>query len=288
MKPLFVYLILFTISYAQELLLEKTYYFINPTILARDVFPQLEENFELFTIPAHLTHFNLAQHKLFELFNEHNITLAGTPRGLVHFKRKSNLNTAPLEEAVAAYFLEHLPFLTIGRVFIEPKSDLDVLPQSYTVEFKTQAYKNHQGTFKVLAQGVRHFFEFTLYATYSQFQAAYDIKKGETITAFNTKLSILPFHSIHHDLIGFDILSTVEAKRPLQKDRPITKRDVRPKTIVKRGAIVNVKLREDNILINFTATALSNGRMGDTIFIERDDASKLKAQVIGENKVQLK
>ncbi len=100
-------------------------------------------------------------------------------------------------------------------------------------------------------------------------------------------MEIVPFKHFHEPIIGYAELGQVEARRYIKEGKPIRKKDVQPVALVKRGGIVNVKLIEGNILIHFSATALKDGRIGETIFVKKDDGTRLKVKVVGQNKVEI-
>lgn len=265
--------------------LQKSYSYDTPIIYASDLFPEISKEFEVLQIPRHLQHFQISQKRLFHLFAREGIKLEGSALGVVHFRRKSELDLSDLKEKLRAYYLEHLPFLSIKNITIRSNRHIQSLPKDYETVFKKQLYKQNKGTFKITTNKERIFFTFTIDATYSQFQAKHSIKKGTLLTAKNTKLVVVDFRRTYDPLIGFDALSKVEAKRYLKAGKVITLKDVAPISLVKKGAIVNVKLIEGNILIHFSAKALKSGNLHETIHIKKNDGTRLKAKIIGKNKV---
>ena len=285
MKLLLTFLLILSTAFAYKL--QKNYTYDSPIIYASDLFPDINKEFEVVQIPAHLQHFQISQKRLFDLFAREGVELEGRALGVVHFRRSSDLDLSDLKNKLEAYYLEHLPFLTINNITIEANRHINFLPKKYETVFKKQLYKQNSGTFKITTQKERIFFTFNIDATYSQFQAKNSIKKGTLLTANNTKLVIVDFRRTYDPLIGFDALSKVEAKRYLKAGKIITLKDVTPISLVKKGAIVNVKLIEGNILIHFTAKALKSGNMHESIYIKKNDGTRLKAKIIGNNKVTI-
>jgi flagella basal body P-ring formation protein FlgA len=280
-------ILLLLYSFAQAYTLKQSYTYDSPTLYATDFFPEIKKDFEVVTIPEHLQHFQLSQKRLFDLFKRHGIILEGRALGLVKFRRYSDLDLSRLKREIRNYYLEHLPFLTIKKVKIQASRHITELPQNYRVVFKKQTYKHYRGTFKIISNRTRIFFKFSVDASYSQFQAKKRLRKGSLITAENTNMVIVPFKRLSSQLIGYDQLSKVEAKRYLKAGKAITLRDVRKVRLIKKGAIVNVKLIEGNILIHFTAKALKSGNLHETIEIKKNDGSKLRAKIIGKDEVTI-
>jgi len=285
MKIIITFFLISSLAFAYSL--QKDYDYNSPIIYASDLFPDITQEFEVLQVPSHLQHFQISQKRLFDLFLREGIELEGHPLGVVHFKRATDINLTPLKERLKAYYLKHLPFLTINSVTIEANRHISSLPEDYEIHFKKQLYKQNRGTFKISTPKERIFFTFTIDATYSQFQASSRIKKGTLLTAENTKLVVVDFKRTYDPLIGFDALSKVEAKRYLKAGKIITLKDVTPISLVKKGSIVNVKLIEGNILIHFTAKALKSGNMNERIYIKKNDGTKLNAKIIGKNKVTI-
>lgn len=285
MKLLLTFLLIISTSFAYKL--QKSYTYDTPVIYASDLFPQIHKEFEVIQVPSHLQHFQISQTRLYELFSREGIELEGRALGVVHFRRSSDLDLSDLKDKLEAYYLKHLPFLTINHITIKSNRYINSLPKKYEIVFKTQLYKRNNGTFKIITDTERIFFTFNIEATYSQFQAKHSIKKGTLLTTENTKLAIVNFKRTYDPLIGFDSLSKVEAKRYLKRGKIITLKDVKKISLVKKGAIVNVKLIEGNILIHFTAKALKSGNMHESIDIKKNDGTKLRAKIIGKNKVTI-
>lgn len=285
MKLLITFLLLLSSSFAYKL--QDSYDYDSAIIYASDLFPEISQEFEVLQIPSHLQHFQISKKRLFNLFSREGITLEGKALGVVHFNRMSNVDYSDLKKKLKTYYLENLPFLSIKKITLKSNRHIKSLPDSYNVIFKKQLYKQNKGTFKIISDKERIFFTFTIDATYSQFQAKYSIKKGTLLTAENTQLIVVKFKRTYDPLIGFEALSKVEAKRYLKAGKIITLKDVTPISLVKKGSIVNVKLIEGNILIHFTAKALKNGNMHESIYIKKNDGTKLRAKIIGKNQVTI-
>ncbi len=67
----------------------------------------------------------------------------------------------------------------------------------------------------------------------------------------------------------------------------IEARFVEPMPMVLREGSVTVTLTEGNVLIQFHAIALQDGAFHDIISIQKPDGTRLKAKVVGENKVEI-
>jgi flagella basal body P-ring formation protein FlgA len=79
-----------------------------------------------------------------------------------------------------------------------------------------------------------------------------------------------------------------QSKHNLKKDSVITQRDVLGLYLIKRGSNINVKLENAGINIFFSAKALQNGRIADTISVLQKNGKKIKVKVTGRNKAEMK
>lgn len=103
----------------------------------------------------------------------------------------------------------------------------------------------------------------------------------------SVKLDVLrefvPPLTVDQDYLGFEL------SQPLQAGRPLTRRDIVERTLVKRGQIVEAVASEGAIKIRMRAQALENGPAGAVIRVKNVDSQKeFVAQVLNENQVQVR
>jgi flagella basal body P-ring formation protein FlgA len=116
------------------------------------------------------------------------------------------------------------------------------------------------------------------------------LDKGQVLDRgmLNTvKLDVLreyvPPLTVDQDYLGFEL------SQPLQPGRPLTRRDIVERTVVKRGQIVEAVATEGSIKIRMRAQALENGPAGAMIRVKNVDSQKeFVAQVLNENQVQVR
>jgi flagella basal body P-ring formation protein FlgA len=82
--------------------------------------------------------------------------------------------------------------------------------------------------------------------------------------------------------------NALQGKYRIKKDEIITQRYVEPLNLVKRNSFINVTLDSNNMSISFSAQALGDGRLGDTIMVETTDGKKVKVKITGKNKAEVK
>lgn len=287
MRFLFLsFLLLFTL---QARTLKSHYTFTSPVLHASFFYDDINssKDFVVVRIASNLFHFRIAKQRLINAFEKHNITIKDDPLGVVHFRKALDINTTVIEQKVAQFYQEKLPFLHIKEVLITPKTEINVLPKHFTVELKPQSYKRNSGTLKLLSDDTRLFFDYEVVANYSQCIATQTLRSGTKLTHENTKMKIVPFSQYYTPLLSFDKIGSVRTSRYIRAQKPLTVRDVEAIPLVNKYDIVNVKVTEGNIALTLTATALEDGYLDDRIDIKRDDGTTLKAKVVAKDKVEI-
>lgn len=84
-------------------------------------------------------------------------------------------------------------------------------------------------------------------------------------------------------------LSGMELAQPLMQGRPVTRRDLVERTIVKKGQFVDAVGNEGTFSVRMRAVAMESGPAGAVIKVRNIDSKKeFFAQVINENQVQVR
>jgi flagella basal body P-ring formation protein FlgA len=102
-------------------------------------------------------------------------------------------------------------------------------------------------------------------------------KRLDVLREFVTPLTV------DQDLQGFEVNQTV------QSGRPITRREIVEKTVVKKGQLVDAVASEGGLNIRMRAMAMEAGSAGAVIRVRNIDSQKeFVAQVLNENQVQVR
>jgi flagella basal body P-ring formation protein FlgA len=89
--------------------------------------------------------------------------------------------------------------------------------------------------------------------------------------------------TVDQDLQGFEV------NQPVQAGRPITRRDIVERTVVKKGQLVDAVAFEGGLNIRMRAMAMEAGPAGAVIRVRNIDSQKeFVAQVLNENQVQVR
>jgi flagella basal body P-ring formation protein FlgA len=102
-------------------------------------------------------------------------------------------------------------------------------------------------------------------------------KRLDVLREFVTPLTV------DQDLQGFEVNQTV------QSGRPITRREIVEKTVVRKGQLVDAVASEGGLNIRMRAIAVEGGPAGAVIRVRNIDSQKeFVAQVLNENQVQVR
>ena len=82
--------------------------------------------------------------------------------------------------------------------------------------------------------------------------------------------------------------TTLEIAQTVNASRPLTRRDVIERPLVRRGQVVEVVGRQGMLAISMKALAMENGAKGDLIKLRNLESRKeFSGQILNENKVQI-
>ncbi|MEA3522645.1 MAG: flagellar basal body P-ring formation chaperone FlgA [Campylobacterota bacterium] len=268
--------------------LHKEYVFEDNTIYSTDIFPQIER-FSLISItPKKMTH-RLKAKKLIKIFKKHSITVT-SQASVITFKRAFNFDMTPLHVRLKKYYKTHYPSMTITALHVRPKSYINALPSSYTISIPPKNYHRNYGTFYLKTSDKKKlFFEYTLEANLPVVIAKTTIQRKENISPFNTRTEIIPFKSFQSPPLSKNVLSQRwSAKIRLKEGRVLSRRDIKTTPLVKRNQNIIAVIRTEGLHVELSATAQNDGALYDMITIQKSNGEKLKAQVIGANRVEIK
>ena len=286
LRPLLLLTLFFFCAYASYDLREN-YDFRDHTIMSTTLFPEMPQRFELFEIPVHMTRYRVSAESVAEAFKSHGIEIGTEDVRYVNFVKSSPISTVRLEDEVAAYYRAHYPSIAINAVHITPRVYTPELPEPYTVTIADTSYKSARGTFYVTTpEGAKLFFDYTLDAEVAVFTARRDLKRDTPLNAMTAQSASVPLDTLNARPLD-DLSGKYRLKRHVKGGEVIMRRHVEIAPLVLRDTHVSVTLKTGNVLIQFRAIALQDGALHDIISIQKPDGKRLKARVVGENKVEI-
>ena len=288
MRPLLLLTLLFLYASAASYTLEEEYGYRDDTIMSTTLFSDMPGSFELFAIPPHVSRYRISAEEVVERFKAHGVEVDAGEVRYLNFVKISPISTEALERDVAAYYTQHYPSIAIAAVAVTPRVYTPELPAEYTVTISDTAYKSARGTFYITgSDGTKLFFDYAVDAKVRVFTARRDLRRDAPVDAVTVQRSAVPLDTLNSppldDLAG----GTYRLKRHLKSGEVVMRRHVEVAPLVLRDADVLATLKTGNVLIEFHAIALQDGALHDMISIQKPDGKRLKAKVVGENKVEI-
>ena len=116
------------------------------------------------------------------------------------------------------------------------------------------------------------------------------LERGESINPAVAALKEVDVLNANKEVLTADAkLDYFEIAQPVAADQVLSRADITPRRIVRRGKVVDVVVNEGGINITMKAMALADGGVGETIGVRNIDSKKdFQAQVVGSNTVQVK
>lgn len=267
--------------------LRSSYRVEHDTVKSTTLFPTLDKEFELFSIPPSKTKKRISSSEIVNAFARHGITVKNARTRYIDFLRDSPIDVAPLEAFIAQKYLARYPTLQIKKITVTPRVYTPKLPADYTAVLSSKTFRSDEGTFYVQSpQSAKLFFDYRIDAVVGVIHAKHTLGRKEELNALNTLMRELPFSSVKsHPLTSLE--KPYRLKHKVKADSPISQRDVENTPLVKRGKNITVEIKSAGVLIQFSAIALQDGGLHDIISVQKPDGQRIKAKVTGLNRVEI-
>ena len=176
----------------------------------------------------------------------------------------NNLDIAPvIERNLAKYSLEKIIF-----------DDRDLRKDSGNFEVRIRHNERKK----------RVFFNFQINATIDSLSAVGSIKSGEVIDKNNTMIAQIPLTKNMVLPVSAEILGQYEAKSFISGGASIVASKITPKIIVRKGDILSVDFRNNDIGIKFNVRALEDGAVNQSIRAQNTQSNRELNVIILDSK----
>lgn len=268
--------------------LKNEYFFSDHTITSDILFPELTQKFEILKIPPEKEHYRIDANIITKTFELNGIIIDSSKTRYVNFTKYSPVNFTPLKIQLEKMLRERYPSIMIEEITITPRGYLPSLAKETRGVFDDRFYQHAKGTFYILTpQGLRHYLDYKVTATISVLHTTQKITRRERLSGFNTLLKPIPFTSFKDVPLTTlpDQLSRFRSN--LKAGVLLTLRHIEAVPYVLKNEKVVVEVQSEGVVVEFGATATQEGALYDIITIQKNDGKRVKAKVIGENRVEL-
>lgn len=253
------------------LILEEEYAFKNSQIYAKDLFPELSEDFLLVEIPKNSNSYQVKSSLLISKFEKNGILL-GAKSPIVQFKKAIKVNLEGIKQYVLGLYLkEYAAYgFEVSNLELEQLTPVSFSGQEIIkIDFTPKLLKRNSGSFNVLVfDGERNrkiFFRYELEATLEALYTSNKISGGTTLNYNNVTFKRINFNKIGSDLMKSSQIGNVAVRSYTPKDVLITKDRLIAKRVVNKGDKLLIRIDEEGVILEFPLEALKNGAIGDVI-----------------------
>ncbi|MDF1882127.1 flagellar basal body P-ring formation protein FlgA [Sulfurimonas sp. MAG313] len=210
-------------------------------------------------------------------------------QGLVHVKRKSNINYAPIIQDIKDYYEHYYPTIFIQDISFTQKTFIKKLPSDYVLSFKPKAYLYAKSSLKIQSPSIKKkfFLSYKVFATIKAFKASHNINRGKILSLNDVSYEAITFTRLKALPLRSFTEQKVRLKKRLIKGKLLYLSDIENLPLVIKGESVNVRLISGQVRLEFQAIALADGHIGDEISIKKKDGKKLRAKVISFKLVEI-
>ncbi len=200
----------------------------------------------------------------------------------------ARLTFRTLKNQLKNLLLGQYPSIVINDITIIPRGYLASLPKKSRGVFDEHLFQNAKGTFYIIDDNdIRHYLDYTVSATINVLHTNQKVLRRDPLSGFNTLIKQVPFGSFRDTPLTALPNEASRFRSNLKEGQLITLRNIEPLPLVLKNEKVTVEVRNDTVIVEFTATATQEGQLYDIITIQKSDGKRSKAKVIGENRVEL-
>jgi flagellar basal body P-ring formation protein FlgA len=268
--------------------LHEDYLFESQIIYSNDLFPDLTQKFEILRIPDDQTRYRINAQIISKSFELHGIAIDTAKVRYVNFTRKSPIDFTPLQQQLSNALMKRYPTMTIEHITIAPRGYLKSIPKGVQAVYDPKFFQSAKGTFYIPdEQGVRCYLDYLVTGNITVLHTTQKVSRKDPLNGSNTQRLEIPF-SIFKDIPITELpAAPYRFRSTLKENTLLTERTVEPIPLVLQGQKVTVVVQTGTVSIEFGATATQEGALYDMITVQKSDGKRVKAKVIGENRVEL-
>lgn len=284
----YIFLIFLSYNTLYSAFLQPNYFFKRNLITAYDLNVSCNKNFEILEIPEGKNYYRINAQILLKSFELNGCPLEGNAVRFVTFTQESNNDFFTFKEQVSTFFTSQYPTLRLESVEVIPHGYIDSLPPHPKAIFEKNAKSKSQGIFYVIdIHGIRRYFDFQIRGTLSLLHTRKKVSRNEILSSENSVIQTIDFKNFRDDPLIIFPKQSLRFCTSLKENTPLLARNLEPLPIVEKNSKVMVIVKNDSVMVEFSARAIQEGALYDIITIEKADGKRVRAKVIGENQVEL-
>lgn len=285
----FIFFILLSSLLYAENIIQSTYYVNSDDIYLSSIIKDLSNDKQIYKIELGKYTKRVRTKELLKVLKKYGYKNFSAKSRYVKFIKKSPIDTSKIASSIKKYYLANYKNIDIKEIIVEPRGYLETLPQEYKVEIRRQNYLSRSGVLNIkTVDNKKIYFNYRIVANIWIYITKKRIKKDTELSVINTQKKSILLDNFRSKPIEVLEANALQSKHHIKKNKIITSRDIETLNVVKKNSYVNVSLDSLNMSISFSAKALQDGKVGDTITIQKSDLKRLKVKVIGKNRVEIR
>ncbi len=289
---LFLLSLLFINSFAKEIEL-KSHYTLDSSCITLKTLEIDDANTScIFKLSDSRTSWRVPVYKIINRLNKIDISVKHPHFSIISFEKETKIDLSLLKDEIKRLYREKYPSIDIKNISIFPTThNIDNFiydPSNCYIKLSNSMLKRDRGTFSVKCNKLNYFFKYFISATLDVYKANHQIKKDRIIDSNAFRKERIAFKTIYSFPLYNLKDKSLMAKQTIAKDKILTSAMVVPVPDVRRKETVNCFIQDGSVHIEFSATALQNGYIGDEITLKREDGKALRGVVVRKNLVKIK
>lgn len=286
--PLLLLIPLFLFS---QNILKKEYYIDNDYVMLSDIVKTAKSNdAKILKLQSNRHTLRIYSKDLQEILTQYGYNNY-TPlhKGYIQFTKRSPIHKQKFISAIKRYYTNKYKAIKISSVEVEPETYTESLPQNYSIKFEKKQYLSNVGRFYIQTpEHKKIFFHYLIQAKLPVYITKYEIRKGIELDSRNCKKKSIMLQRFRAIPVQNLNKKRYQSKHYIRASKILTQRDVTQLDLIKRGSMVNVFMRNNNMFISFVAKALQNGQLGSQIEVINSKKKKIKVVVTGKNRAEVR
>jgi len=287
-----ILLLFFTSSFLYSQNILKNEYFIkNNLVMLSDIIANAKtDDKKLFSLEKNRHTLRIKSKKLIQLLKQNGYKgYISKHRGYIQFTKQSPINKSKIIAQIRKFYKTKYSVITIQNISVEPNVYMEKLPSFYTIHFQENSYLSRKGMLYIKTLKRREiFFHYLIRAKVTIYQAKKTIERGTEIENRNCQKKSIMLDKFWAMPIQDINKHQYQSKYNIRAGRTITMRNVTGLDLVKRGSQINIFINDANMQITFSAKALQNGELGDTINVRNREGRKIAVVVTGKNRAEIR
>lgn len=291
-KQITLFILLSSLIFASDfahIRLQKTYYIDSDDIYISHIIKDAPRNKKIYKISDGKYTKRVKSQDLVKILRDNGYRGIKAETSYVKFVKQSPIDTSKIVNHIRLYYQRHYKNIEIKDIRVQTRGFLESLPKNYVVEIRDDAYLSKDGILSIKTpKNKKLYFNFIVDAKVFVYTTRERLSRATPLSALNTTKKSIILERFMAKPIEDLMIMPLESRHNLQKDSIITTRDVEILSMIKRNQSVNVSMDSKNMSITFSARALQDAKMGDTITVEKANGTRLKVVVVGKNRAIIK